>query len=224
MRAFFCLIVAVNRGRRKGPQGKCTRGEGSPHMMPVHAGVGSGEPGRQDGAVDRYAGKKTAEKDRPWGLNGTGKRRRACAEVRPGAPQGNRAKEGGSSGENGQSGLRPVLPMRYRASLFRYRCSPPEPGTSLRCPVSVTFALPPSKGWPPADSGVPGTTGMEKPPLRVAFGSGSGQGLSPLSYLNRIRQTISMSPGPSLWTACHSPSGQTAVSPAWSMTSVPLSS
>ena len=69
-----------------------------------------------------------------------------------------------------------------------------------------------------------GESGMEKPPLRVAFFVWERTGAFPLSYLNRIRQTISMSPGPSLWTACHSPSGQTAVSPAWSMTSVPLSS
>lgn len=71
-----------------------------------------------------------------------------------------------------------------------------------------------------------GESGMEKPPLRVAFFVRwrTGHPCLPVYLVNRIRQTISMSPGPSLWTACHSPSGQTAVSPAWSMTSVPLSS
>ena len=39
----------------------------------------------------------------------------------------------------GSSVFRPIVSMKYQASLSQYQCSPPEPGTSLRCPVSVTF-------------------------------------------------------------------------------------
>lgn len=70
-----------------------------------------------------------------------------------GTEGGQGATEGGSSGGYAQSSFRPVLSMTYQASLFQYQCSPPEPGTSWRCPVSVTFALPPSKGWAKAKRG-----------------------------------------------------------------------
>lgn len=65
MRAFFCLIVAANRGRRNVPQGKGTRMvEGNPHRVPDHAAdpgnpagkkrMGTGTP-RKEGGRKRLA-------------------------------------------------------------------------------------------------------------------------------------------------------------------------